>query len=125
MNKAIIIKNYDSPISDSYFYDVRIWTRIEGRYFYCGNGKFCKTIEQVRNFCNEYNVPENRREWTVMDRDRHGFSWAILCPDRLAEEIIHRDTNWFNFNDCDFYWSENCERFMVYKEGNTISLYEA
>ena len=55
-NKAIIFKVVD-------MYHVQIWTLVDWQYDYFGNSKLCRTINDVRNFCEKCNVPENRREW--------------------------------------------------------------
>lgn len=57
MNKALIFKIVDS------MYNVQIWTMIGWEYRYYDNRKICRTIEDVRDFCEKNNVPENRREW--------------------------------------------------------------
>ena len=57
MNKALIFKCVDS------MYYVQIWTKIGWKYHFFDNDKICRTIEDVRDFFEKNNVPENRREW--------------------------------------------------------------
>lgn len=41
---------------DGYKYNVQVLTSIDGgkNYYYCGIGKFCKTIEECKQYISEY-----------------------------------------------------------------------
>ena len=50
MNKAKIVttENVEYP------YNVQIWTSVDGNdWYYSGNGKFCKTLEEAESFANQ------------------------------------------------------------------------
>lgn len=52
MNKARIVKSENSE----YPYNVQILTSVDGKNWnYCGNGKFCKTLEEAEQVANEIN----------------------------------------------------------------------
>lgn len=129
MNKANVYAIYN-PSTNGYSFNVQIFTCIDGKFFYCGNGKFCATMEQAIDFCKSYNVPENLREWCVDSVDCRGGMWHVWCEEKLVCEIMEntikteRDINWYNFQDGDFYWDDNGFRYVVNIAGGLITVTE-
>ena len=124
MNRASIYWWAQDSISDDYCFNVQIMTWIGGGYYYAGNGKFCKTKEEAISFCEKNNVPERLRDWCVDCKDSRGEVWHVWCDECLAEEIYNGKTNWGNFRNNDFYWSENSVRYAVDIEGRIVILCE-
>lgn len=129
MNKAKIFVIYN-PNTNEYTFNVQIHTRIDGWYYYAGNGQFCSTMEQAIDFCNSYNIPDNMREWCVDSVDCRGKVWPVWCDEKLVCEIMEntiktdRGINWYNFQDGDFYWDDNGFRYVVNIAGGLITVTE-
>lgn len=129
MNKANIFVIYNLDTNE-YTFNVQIHVRIDGWYYYTGNGKFCATMEQAIDFCENYNVSEDRRKWCVDSVDCRGKVWPVWCEEKLVCEIMEntiktdRGINWYNFQDGDFYWDDNGFRYVVNIAGGLITVTE-
>lgn len=49
------IKELHFPV-DGYLYDVQVLVSVDGgkSYYYCGNGKFCKTLAEAQAYIESY-----------------------------------------------------------------------
>jgi len=43
-NRAVILKSGN----DDYRYNVQQWTKVDGVWYYCGIGRFCKTLKEAK-----------------------------------------------------------------------------
>ena len=50
------IEKTSFPIDGIYNYNASVWLSVDGgeNYYYCGIGKFCKTYQDAKQFCDEY-----------------------------------------------------------------------
>ena len=49
MNKKLIVNStsYDFGENEEYHYNAQVWTFHNGKWWYSGHGKYCKTLEEV------------------------------------------------------------------------------
>jgi len=50
--KFKIIKTDDT----AYKYNVQIWYKYKNNYYYNGQGKFCKTLKEVKEYKKDYKI---------------------------------------------------------------------
>ena len=50
VSKIIVNDNPNHPLG--YRYNVQIWNSVDGgkSFYYCGIGRFCKTMDEVHNY---------------------------------------------------------------------------
>ena len=48
------VEKFDHP-SQGILYNVKKWACVDGEnYYYCGNGKYCKSEEEARKYIMDY-----------------------------------------------------------------------
>jgi hypothetical protein len=52
----VVVEKLHFPIDNHYFYDVKILTSIDNgkSFWYGGNGKYARTLEEAEKFANQY-----------------------------------------------------------------------
>ena len=81
-----------------YPFNVQIWTEIKGRYVYCGNGKFCRDINEVSAVCGKYSVIEREypEPFCILDAyediDGSIYYEVLVAPGRAVTVKHNRPT---------------------------------
>lgn len=122
MRLRAIIHREEGPVTNMYYYNVKIINesysiRDEPCLYY---EKDCKTVEEARNICNFYSIPENEITWIVDVLCGRGETWDIRCPYELMEEIASEKIDWSNFADSQ-YLSNSGQKYSVVLDDNKFS----
>lgn len=53
--KVVKLEPDDLRFEYGYRWDVAIETQAsDGKYYYCGNGRYCRTLDEVKDFINKW-----------------------------------------------------------------------
>lgn len=60
MYRKYNIEKTSFPIDGIYNYNAQVFLSVDGKnFYYCGIGKFCRTLEDAEAFCNQYEKEHN------------------------------------------------------------------
>ena len=89
MNKARIVKSENSE----YPYNVQILTSVDGKNWNCcGNGKFCKTLDEAEQLVIKFNGGITREEFENITSWKMSYEEFVKCDCTICDnkECIHR-----------------------------------
>lgn len=122
MRLRAIIHREEGPVTNMYYYNVKI---IDKSYSICDEPylyyeKDCQTVDEAKDICYRYGVPEKEITWIVDVLCGRGETWDIKCPYELMEEIINKQIDWSNYTDSQ-YLSNSGQKYSVVLDDNKFS----
>ena len=56
IKRKYTIEKTSIPIDGAYNYNAQVWISVDGgaSFYYCGIGKFCRTLNDAEKYCQEY-----------------------------------------------------------------------